>query len=125
MSGAAMTVDTVAPPSRLSSWELLMANRLAAAGLFVLAAIVILAIAAVSLVVSLVWFAVLEAPIRDWSPDGDWSLMLPTRGGSTSIMLARGVVPTIPDGDLLIILHEIELISDTFVAQSPDPNVDL
>lgn len=34
--------------------------------------------------------------------DGDWSLMLPTRGGSTSIMLARGVVPTIPDGDLLI-----------------------
>ena len=46
MSGAAMTVETVAPPSRLSSWELLMANRLAAAGLFVLAAIVALAVLA-------------------------------------------------------------------------------
>ena len=34
--------------------------------------------------------------------DGSWSLMLPTRGGSTSIMVARGVLPTIPDGDLLI-----------------------
>lgn len=34
--------------------------------------------------------------------EGNWSLMLPTRGGSTSVMLARGVAPVQPDADLLI-----------------------
>ena len=51
------------------------------------AAIVILAIAAVSLVVSLAWFAVLEAPIRDWSPDGDWSLIFPFPFGAVDVSI--------------------------------------
>ena len=51
------------------------------------AAIVILAITAVSLVVSLVWFAVLEAPIRDWSPDGDWSLIFPFPFGAVDVSI--------------------------------------
>lgn len=30
---------------------------------------------------------------------GSWSIKLPTQGGSTSLMLARGVIPALPDGD--------------------------
>ena len=35
--------------------------------------------------------------------EGDWSVRLPTRGGSTSLVLARGVVATLPDSDLLVV----------------------
>jgi len=34
--------------------------------------------------------------------EGLWSLKLPTRGGSTSLLLDRGVVPTVPGGDLMV-----------------------
>lgn len=37
---------------------------------------------------------------RSW--EGNWSFMLPTLGGSTSAMLARGVAPVQPDADLLV-----------------------
>lgn len=46
MSGAAIPAVSEAPSGRLSSWELLMANRLAATGLFVLGAIVLIALLA-------------------------------------------------------------------------------
>ena len=49
------------------------------------ATIVILAIAAVSLVVSLVWFGLL--PIRDWSPDGEWGFVFPFPFGSVDLSI--------------------------------------
>lgn len=33
---------------------------------------------------------------------GAWSIKLPTQGGSTSLRLAGGVVPAMPDGDVLV-----------------------
>jgi hypothetical protein len=33
---------------------------------------------------------------------GNWSVKLPINGGSTSLMLARGVVPALPDGDVMV-----------------------
>lgn len=36
------------------------------------------------------------------SVSGRWSMKLPTRGGSTSLVLAGGVVPSMPDGDVLV-----------------------
>ncbi|GAA2968108.1 hypothetical protein [Microbacterium schleiferi] len=49
------------------------------------ATLVILAIAAVSLVVSLVWFGLL--PIRDWSPDGEWGFVFPFPFGSVDLSI--------------------------------------
>ncbi|MEV8360330.1 hypothetical protein [Microbacterium sp. NPDC076895] len=49
------------------------------------ATIVILAITAVSLVVSLVWFGLL--PIRDWSPDGPWEFVFPFPFGSVDLSI--------------------------------------
>ncbi|MBL0927463.1 MAG: hypothetical protein IBJ11_07405 [Phycisphaerales bacterium] len=44
-----------------------------------------------------------QAVLSDESAaEGRWSVKLPTRGGSTSLMLARGVLPAMPDGDYLI-----------------------
>ena len=34
--------------------------------------------------------------------EGLWSIKLPTHGGSTSLKLAGGVVPSMPDGDVLV-----------------------
>lgn len=50
------------------------------------ATIVILAITAVSLVVSLVWFGLL--PIRDWSPDGPWGFLFPFPFGSVDLSIS-------------------------------------
>lgn len=49
------------------------------------ATIVILATAAVSLVVSLVWFGLL--PVRDWSPDGPWGFLFPFPFGSVDLSI--------------------------------------
>jgi len=46
---------------------------------------VILAIAAVSLVVSLVWFGLV--PIRDSSPDGEWGFVFPFPFGSVDLSI--------------------------------------
>ena len=50
------------------------------------ATIVILAITAVSLVVSLVWFGLL--PIRDWSPDSEWGFLFPFPFGAVDLSIS-------------------------------------
>ena len=50
------------------------------------ATIMILAIAAVSLVVSLVWFGLL--PIRDWSPDSEWGFLFPFPFGAFDLSIS-------------------------------------
>ncbi|MEC8762671.1 MAG: hypothetical protein VXY40_07965 [Actinomycetota bacterium] len=50
------------------------------------ATIVILAITAVSLVVSLVWFGLL--PIRDWNPHGPWGFVFPFPFGAVDLSIS-------------------------------------
>ena len=40
--------------------------------------------------------------------DGSWSLMVPTDGGSSSIMLARGVVPVFEHADYAVTATQVQ-----------------